>query len=536
MGDTDPPDWALPSWDSITAPADAERAPVEAAARSPSVAPGTFGVRILGVSEVTRAIRVAVRADPRLADLWIEGEIGRVTISSAGHAYFALKDERNQLQCVWFRDDRLRSAFEAQAGLRVVAHGRIDLFEPQGALQLYVDSIQPAGLGDLTLRFEALKARLAAEGLFDQARKRPLPGRPVTIAVVTSPTGAVWKDICHVLSRRWPLTRVVLVAAQVQGEAAPASLVSALRKVERYRDDRLAAGRPAEAPMVTIVARGGGSLEDLWAFNDEAVVRAVVAHGVPVVSGVGHEADVTLADLAADVRAPTPSAAAEIVVPDRAEFVGGVRAIGRRLDGAAVARLRATSREVTAERRALDRLSPLAQLAAARERAGLLLDRATRAIDAALADRRRAGERIGVRLGPTLPARLARDRARLERSAVLGPLADRRVATARASLGTASVGPRRARATGDPRPWLRHRAAGRRAGRSSATRPRPGRARGSPSASRAASCRPPRTSDDGRRPVPWMTSRRSSCSPWSWRSWRSSGSSLVCSWPRASTG
>ena len=141
-------------------------------------APGTFGVRILGVSEVTRAIRGAVRSDPRLADLWVEGEIGRVTISSAGHAYFALKDERNQLQCVWFRDDRLRSAFEAQAGLRVVAHGRIDLFEPQGALQLYVESIQPAGLGDLTLRFEALKARLAAEGLFDAARKRPLPTPP----------------------------------------------------------------------------------------------------------------------------------------------------------------------------------------------------------------------------------------------------------------------------------------------------------------------------------------------------------------------
>ena len=146
------------------------------------------------------SIRGAVRSDPRLADLWVEGEIGRVTISSAGHAYFALKDERNQLQCVWFRDDRLRSAFEAQAGLRVVAHGRIDLFEPQGALQLYVESIQPAGLGDLTLRFEALKARLAAEGLFDAARKRPLPPRPATIAVITSPTGAVWKDICHVIS------------------------------------------------------------------------------------------------------------------------------------------------------------------------------------------------------------------------------------------------------------------------------------------------------------------------------------------------
>jgi len=237
MSEREPPDWALQSWDSI--PAEPEEGsgrlrpvgpgPTPGGARSavppaagpvaaPPAAPGTFGVRIMGVSEVTRSIRGAVRADPRLSDLWVEGEIGRVTISSAGHAYFALKDERNQLQCVWFRDDRLRSAFEAQAGLRVVAHGRIDLFEPQGALQLYVESIQPAGLGDLTLRFEALKARLAAEGLFEAARKRPLPPRPATIAVITSPTGAVWKDICHVISRRWPLTRVVLVAAQVQGD------------------------------------------------------------------------------------------------------------------------------------------------------------------------------------------------------------------------------------------------------------------------------------------------------------------------------
>src|SRR5512146_750581 len=185
MTGEEPPDWALPSWDAV--PAEPERSR-SASARPPgqptgpgpvtAATLGAFGVRILGVSEVTRAIRGAVRSDPRLADLWVEGEIGRVTVSSAGHAYFALKDERNQLQCVWFRDDRLRSAFEAQAGLRVVAHGRIDLFEPQGALQLYVDSIQPSGLGDLTLRFEALKARLAGEGLFVAGRKRRLPDRP----------------------------------------------------------------------------------------------------------------------------------------------------------------------------------------------------------------------------------------------------------------------------------------------------------------------------------------------------------------------
>ncbi len=454
MTRSEPPDWALPSWDSIAAePEEGSAGQAPTPARPgldrpaglprdqppPPAAPGTFGVRILAVSEVTRAIRGAVRADPRLADLWVEGEIGRVTISSAGHAYFALKDDRNQLQCVWFRDDRLRSAFEAQAGLRVVAHGRVDLFEPHGALQLYVESIQPAGLGDLTLRFEALKARLAAEGLFDVARKRALPVRPATIAVITSPTGAVWKDICTVLGRRWPLTRVVLVAAQVQGDAAPASLVGAFRKVERYVADRHSAGRPDEAPSVTILARGGGSLEDLWAFNDEVVVRAVVGHTVPIVCGVGHEADVTLADFAADVRAPTPSAAAEIVVPDRAEFLVAVRDAGRRLDGAATARLRTTAREVVAERRALDRLSPAAQLASARERVGLLLDRATRALGTDLAGRRRLADGLGRRLAPTLPGRLGRDRARLERSGVLDSLAVRRTAAARASLGSAGA-------------------------------------------------------------------------------------------------
>ena len=429
----EPPDWALPSWDAL--PTEPSAAP--AGSTRSTATPGAFGVRILGVSEVTRAIRGAVRADPRLADLWVEGEIGRVTVSSAGHAYFALKDERNQLQCVWFRDDRLRSAFEAQAGLRVVAHGRIDLFEPQGALQLYVDSIQPAGLGDLTLRFEALKARLAAEGLFDAARKRRLPDRPATIAVVTSPTGAVWKDICNVLGRRWPLSRVVLVAAQVQGEGAPASLVAALRKVERYAADRTASGRPDEAPAVTILARGGGSLEDLWAFNDETVVRAVVAHTLPLVCGVGHEADVTLADFAADVRAPTPSAAAEIVVPDRLEAMAGVRALGHRLDASASARVRSASREVAAERRALDRLGPGAQLATARERVGLLIDRATRAIDDRIVVERLAAGRLGPRLGSILPGRLARDRAQLERFERIDALVGRWVARSRSSLDSA---------------------------------------------------------------------------------------------------
>ena len=426
----DPPEWALPAWDDVApkvegrpAAGGAPGAPSRPAARQPAARdlaapPGTFGLRILAVSEVTKAVRGAVQADERLRDLWVEGEVGRVTISSAGHAYFTLKDERSQLQCVWFRDDRLRSAFEPQAGLRIVVHGRIDLFEPQGALQLYVESIQPAGFGDLALRFEALKARLAADGLFDSARKRPLPTRPGTIAVITSPSGAVWRDICHVLARRWPLARVVLVACRVQGDGAPATIVTAFRRLERHIEQCRSEGRPDDAPAVTILARGGGSLEDLWAFNDEQVVRAVVAHTVPVVCGVGHEVDVTLADFAADVRAPTPSAAAEIVVPDRAEFAAALRRANERLRVAAQRRLEAAARDLAIERRALDRVSPVARLAVARELTGLLFDRATRAVE----------------------GRVGADRLRLDRAAdALPRLATRRIDAARAGVDQAAA-------------------------------------------------------------------------------------------------
>jgi exodeoxyribonuclease VII large subunit len=416
-----PPEWTLPAWDQL--PDEGKQAGQGAR----PLAPGTFGLRILGVTEVTRAVRENLRADERLRDVWVEGEVGRVTISTAGHAYFSLKDERSQLQCVWFRDERLRSAFEPQAGLRIVVHGRIDLFEPQGALQLYVESIQPAGFGDLALRFEALKARLTAEGLFEAARKRPLPSRPSTIAVITSPSGAVWRDICHVLARRWPLARVVLVACRVQGEGAPASIVGAFRRLERYIERTGGGGSPDDAPAVTILARGGGSLEDLWPFNDERVVRAVVAHSVPVVCGVGHEVDVTLADFAADVRAPTPSAAAEIVVPDRAEFAAALRRAAGRLEAGARRAASEAGRGVEAERRALERLRPEAQLAAARERAGVLLDRATRIVGGRVIQSRRAEEQAAARLAPILPALLARNTARVEAAsaalAVLGPQA-----------------------------------------------------------------------------------------------------------------
>ncbi|MEO5964330.1 MAG: exodeoxyribonuclease VII large subunit, partial [Candidatus Limnocylindrales bacterium] len=436
----EPPDWLLPAWDAV--PDDPDDA-----ARRPPVPGGTFGLRVRTVSEVSRAIRERVRGDDGLRDLWVEGEVGRVTVSTAGHAYFTLKDARAQLQCVWFRDDRVRSPFQPQTGLQVVAHGRMDLFEPQGALQLYVEALQPSGFGNLAIRFEQLKAALSAEGLFDAARKRPLPPRPRTIAVITSPTGTVWRDVCTVLARRWPMTRVVLVACQVQGDAAPASIVTAFRRLERWIGELDGAGRGAEAPVVTILARGGGSLEDLWSFNDERVVRAVVAHPIPVVCGVGHEVDVTLADFAADVRAPTPSAAAELVVPDRVEALAAVGTMGRRAEAAVARRLLAARRDTMNEGRALARLEPRAQLAASRERAGLLLDRAARAIDDRLAAARRGQERLAARLAPVLPARLAADARRLEALAVHAPrivevrlgIATTRLAAAGASL--AALGP-----------------------------------------------------------------------------------------------
>ena len=406
----EPPDWLLPSWDSL--PEDPDE-PVGRSSGSARPAPAAPMPRVRTVSEVSRAIKERLRTDDGLRDLWVEGEVGRVTVSSAGHAYFALKDARATIQAVWFRDDRVRSAFQAQTGLSVIAHGRMDLFEPQGALQLYVDSLQPAGVGNLAVRFEELKARLAAEGLFDTARKRPLPRRPGAVAVITSPTGAVWHDVHTVLARRWPLTRLVVVACKVQGAGAEASITAAFRRLERYLDDERAAGRGDEAPSVTILARGGGSLEDLWSFNDERVVRAVVAHPLPVVTGVGHEVDVTLADFAADVRAATPSAAAELVVPDRAEVLRLVGRGAERARTAVSASVGGRRRGLEAEARALALLEPRNQLAASRERTGLLLDRATRAVGERLARDGARLEATGRRAPLVVSGRLDRARSRL---------------------------------------------------------------------------------------------------------------------------
>jgi len=264
-----------------------------------------------------------------------------------------------------WRSDASLQAYIPRNGEAVVAHGRISVYEVQGRYQFYVDTFQPAGVGLLHLEFERLKKRLAEEGLFDVERKRPLPAFPRRIGVVTSPVGAALRDILHVLSRRYPLVEVILASTLVQGDEAPSQIVGAIQALNAHTDVDL-----------IIVARGGGSLEELWAFNDERVARAIVASRVPVVSGVGHETDFTIADFAADRRAPTPSAAAEVSVPDSQEIRGHIAQFGARLVASISDRLGGLRKTLSDGERALHRFSPQAMLSRYRQRVDDLLRRA----------------------------------------------------------------------------------------------------------------------------------------------------------------
>lgn len=264
-------------------------------------------MKVYSVAEVTSYLRELLAADSLLVDLWISGELSNLSESAAGHLYFTLKDESSQLRCVLFHRARLDLSLEN--GMAVVAHGRISIYEVSGSLQFYVDVVQPEGMGILHLEFERLKAKLADEGLFEPARKRALPPFPRRIGVVTSPDSAVLHDIINIVSRRYPLVELVLAPTPVQGDGATAGIVNAFENLNN-----------TEGIDLVILARGGGSLEELWAFNEEQVARAIYASRAPVISGVGHDTDFTIADFVADRRAPTPSAAAELAVPHRAEL------------------------------------------------------------------------------------------------------------------------------------------------------------------------------------------------------------------------
>lgn len=274
------------------------------------------------VWQVARYLRELLERDPAMADLWIGGEISNLTTSSAGHIYFTLKDQGGALRCAFFRNNNIRARLKTpmRNGDAVIVHGSIQFYPQAGNLQCIVDFAQPAGVGALQAEFERRRARFEEDGLFDPSRKRHLPQFPRTIGVVTSQTGAAYHDITTVLARRWPLASILFRPTPVQGEEAAVEIAEAVRSIGLHR-------KPEARPDVVIVGRGGGSAEDLWAFNEEPVIRAIHGCPVPVISAVGHETDVSLADLVADVRAPTPSAAAELAAPDRLEVARAVRAL-----------------------------------------------------------------------------------------------------------------------------------------------------------------------------------------------------------------
>jgi exodeoxyribonuclease VII large subunit len=280
--------------------------------------PKATGQHVHSVSELNRMVRQLIENDLPL--LWVEGEVSNLARPASGHLYFSLKDERAQVRCAFFRGAQRGLAQPPANGQQVLVRARVSLYEPRGEFQLVVEHLEPAGEGLLRRRLEELKQKLSAEGLFDPARKQPLPALPRRIGVITSPSGAAIRDILHILRRRFPAIPVVLYPAQVQGEQARFDLVQALDT----------AGRRAECDVL-ILARGGGSLEDLWAFNEEIVARAIAACPIPVISGVGHEIDFTIADLVADVRAPTPSGAAELAVPDRGDWLRQFRSLERQV-------------------------------------------------------------------------------------------------------------------------------------------------------------------------------------------------------------
>jgi exodeoxyribonuclease VII large subunit len=280
----------------------------------PAPIPQTFTV-----SKLTFHIRKLLEENETLQDVWVQGEISNLSRPASGHVYFTLKDANASLKCVMWKTSAARLNISLRDGMEVEVHGKIGVYEPQGQYQLYADQIRPVGEGALYQEFMRLKAQLEAEGLFDPERKRPIPELPRRIGIVTSATGAALRDILNTLRRRLPLVEVILAPSPVQGVDAPPVLVKALQLLNY------------QLPDVIILARGGGSIEDLWAFNDERVVRAVVASDVPVICGVGHETDFTLCDFAADLRAPTPTAAAElatqITVQDLAATISNLQSL-----------------------------------------------------------------------------------------------------------------------------------------------------------------------------------------------------------------
>lgn len=290
--------------------------------------------QVFTVTALNEYIKMKLETDEALMRVFIRGEISNFTNHKSGHFYFTVKDETSRIAAVMFRSSASKLAFIPENGMKVIVGGRVSAYVRDGQYQIYVDTLEPDGVGALYIAYEQLKAKLGAEGLFDEAKKKPLPRYPMRIGVITSPTGAAIRDIINILGRRFPIAEVVLYPSLVQGESAAPQLIEGLRYFNEKKNVN-----------VIIIGRGGGSLEDLWAFNSEALVREVAASELPVISAVGHEIDFTLCDFAADRRAPTPSAAAELAVPERYELkrkLGNVTARLELLEGKKLELLRST--------------------------------------------------------------------------------------------------------------------------------------------------------------------------------------------------
>jgi exodeoxyribonuclease VII large subunit len=318
------------------------------------------------IGQLTLYIREMFEANAHLQQVWVQGEVSNMKRASSGHWYFTLKDREAQLKCVMWRSSAERQSFRPEDGDSILAHGSVGVYEPQGVYQLYADRVRPVGTGDLYAQFERIKQRLEAEGLFDPARKRPIPLFPQYIGVVTSPEAAAFQDIQQVLRRRYPLAQIILSPTLVQGNDAPRHIIYAL--------DRL--NRDAQVDVILMI-RGGGSIEDLWAFNDEDLARAVAHSRIPVITGVGHETDFTIVDFVSDLRAPTPSAAAEVATPNRDDLRASLEGAEQALITLMQQRLTTHQSRLEVIRRSLGHLSPRVTIRNQRQRLDDTLARLT---------------------------------------------------------------------------------------------------------------------------------------------------------------
>lgn len=360
---------------------------------------------ILEVSDLNEYVRAMLNADPALRSVRLRGEISNFKRHSSGHWYFTLKDDRCRISAVMFRQNAMRMSLRPMDGMRVIVSGQVSLYPESGAYQVYCENMRPDGVGTLYQQFEALKRKLQMEGLFDAARKRSLPWRPRRIAVVTSETGAVLHDIRRVSAKRDPGVPLVLLPVQVQGQGAAEEIAAAIRK----------AGTLPEIDVI-ITGRGGGSMEDLWAFNEEIVARAIAESPIPVISAVGHETDTTIADFAADARASTPSNAAEMAVPDRREIIDGLHGIQRHLSDAMAALLQHRRYELLTLQRRMEAVRPEQRITALQAQVEAIRLRMNTAMDAKLPVYAHRLGMAGMRLDAAMDKRMAAALERINRA------------------------------------------------------------------------------------------------------------------------